>query len=160
MDPLDKKPLAPPSNNGTAVRDDLDATTDNTGMRGVPPNYPPGMNNLGNTSYMNSILQCLRAVPELRTALNEFRRTTIALKPVEKLTAELRDLRSRMNSDNANSISPEQFWILLRQVIPQFSERSSQGAGMQQDAAECWDEILSCLATPLKTDSVGTRLHS
>ena len=33
-------------------------------------NFSPGLTNLGNTCYMNSCVQCLYAVPEVRDALN------------------------------------------------------------------------------------------
>ena len=33
-------------------------------------NFSPGLTNLGNTCYMNSTIQCLYAVPELRDVLN------------------------------------------------------------------------------------------
>ena len=33
---------------------------------------PAGLNNLGNTCYMNATLQCLRSVPELRDAIKKF----------------------------------------------------------------------------------------
>jgi ubiquitin carboxyl-terminal hydrolase 14 len=151
----DENSLAPPPAGGEIVRDDLDATTDDSGLYEARPDYPPGLDNLGNTCYMNSTLQCLKVVPELRTALSEFRGSTTALSPAEKLTAALRDLMSRMSSNNAESISPAQFLILLRQVNPQFGERGPQGMYMQQDAEECWGEILSRLASALKKDEAG-----
>jgi ubiquitin carboxyl-terminal hydrolase 14 len=33
--------------------------------------YPAGLVNLGNTCYLNSSLQCLRVIPELRTSLEK-----------------------------------------------------------------------------------------
>lgn len=144
----EEQSLAPPSGSVPSVRDDLDASADSPVVHDAPSAFPPGLNNLGNTCYMNSTVQCLNAVPQLRTALTNYRGNTTAFNPSEKLAAGLRDLFSRLSSRNSPSVNPLAFLLILRQVNPQFQERGPHGF-MQQDAEECWSEISSRLATSL-----------
>ena len=45
---------------------------------------------------------------------------------------------------------------MLRQVFPQFSQTGQGGAPMQQDAEECWSELVSVLKAKLpKDDTTG-----
>lgn len=155
----DETSLAPPPESVASVRDDLDSTVDDNVVYEAPDACPPGLNNLGNTCYMNSTVQCLNAVPELRNALINYRGSTTALNPSEKLAAGLRDLLSRLGSKNSASVNPQTFLFILRQVNPQFGERGPQGF-MQQDAEECWGEILSRLSGSLTISSQSNQESS
>lgn len=131
----------------SAVRDDLDP--DAVMSEPPPPVGPPGLANLGNTCYMNSTVQCLTAVTPLVAALQRFGGRTAASDPAEKLSASFRDVVGRLQARAAATVNPYAFLSALRQVAPQFAERGRGGLFMQQDAEECWGEILTRLAGAL-----------
>jgi len=63
------------------------------------------------------------------------------------LTAGLRDLYRDLGK-TTEGFPPMLFWQLLRQHVPQFQEMR-EGHPAQQDAEECWTQILSALKTSL-----------
>lgn len=93
---------------------------------------------------MNSTLQLLRAIPELQTELGSY--------AGGNLTGSLRDLYQSMDK-TAESFPPSLFLNALRNVYPQFAQQSRSGMGYaQQDAEECWSQIIYTLRQNLKSE--------
>ncbi|KAJ3487917.1 hypothetical protein NLI96_g3205 [Meripilus lineatus] len=108
---------------------------------------PVGLENLGNTCYMNATVQAMRAIPELQTALQ-------AAPSLTGIPSGLKNLYVQM-AHTTESVQPQPFLQALRTAFPQFAELQRGGGfamkGMsmpryaQQDAEECWVQMTNSL---------------
>jgi len=100
----------------------------------VQPAFPPGLTNLGNTCYLNSTVQCLKAIPELSTAVKSYSGSG------DEFMHQLKNLFISLDH-SASAVPPMLFVHLFREQFPRFAQRSERGFA-QQDAEECYSTFM------------------
>mmetsp|Transcript_18136 Transcript_18136/g.50816 ORF Transcript_18136/g.50816 Transcript_18136/m.50816 type:complete len:526 (+) Transcript_18136:3-1580(+) len=118
--------------------------------------YGAGLQNLGNTCYMNSVLQCMYAVEPLREALKHYTPSAAAMgptmDPITKLVVSAKSLMRELEN-GGEPFPPFQFLLTLRQTYPQFAQQSQEGFYSQQDAEECWTNLMYAIREKAKDAS-------
>ena len=132
-----------------------DMTSEEKAKSGVVP--PQGFANLGNTCYLNSVLQVIRCMPSVREQLVSVRPIggLNALPTMDAndrnllLAASLRDTLNTLDK-SGERMQPFTFVQFVRTIYPQYAQQSGQngmGGFVQQDAEEFFNTCVSVLST-------------
>jgi len=109
---------------------------------------PAGFVNLGNTCYMNSTLQCLRACPSLRSGLKKFTPTQQNIDNI--FTGTLASTMEQVDN-SVDSIPPAAFVQAMRAAYPQFAQQGRGGGFAQQDAEEFYTSLFESMSKSLNS---------
>ncbi|OWR49441.1 putative ubiquitin specific peptidase 14 [Danaus plexippus plexippus] len=121
---------------------------------------PEGLINLGNTCYMNATVQCLKTVPELKNALLNYDPTSGG-GTAGGLTSALSETMRSLEGGGAGACAAAAARLLhaLHAAAPRLAERGAGGQLAQQDASECWTEIIRALSMRLQSTPESHRYY-
>ena len=121
-----------------------------------------GLNNLGNTCYLNSTIQCLGRIPELRTALKNYTTqnpSAYSSPDASKKLTYAWGSTYKMLDTATEPVTPMHLVEVIREINPMFAE-ADHGVCKQQDADECLSLMLNNIHDTLKTPGDKTDIFS
>lgn len=122
---------------------------------------PAGLVNLGNTCYLNSVVQCLRVIPQFQSSLQAFRANQMvspsnpSVASTTYFTNALMDTLAQLQRQTV-PLQPVTLVHATKMAFPQFAQTSpSTGHPMQQDAEEFYSQIVSTLSNQFTQPGSG-----
>ncbi|MES1919419.1 deubiquitinating enzyme [Bonamia ostreae] len=107
-----------------------------------------GLINISNTCYMNSVLQLIFSITEIKDAVILYSKQSEKSDKANLLLVEMGKVFAKMEN-SPTVVKPKEFWIMLLNTFPQLRAQENNGVFKQQDAEECFGLIVNTIREEL-----------